>query len=110
MDVTQLNGETIEELITRSAARCATSNGKLLLVLWTKDSNECFLPLIDKGLQLHHGTVEFTDSDDGLMTLPFSRIGKVEIDNEENWQFPTAKFRNEPGADNVRRFRKPSES
>jgi hypothetical protein len=110
MLVTQLDGEAIGKMIAKSAERCTASDGKLLLVMFTRDDNQCFLPLLEKGLRVHQDSVEFVDSADGELTLPFSRIARIEIDNKDDWEFPMGKFAAEPGKNNLTPFRKPREN
>lgn len=102
----KLSAETIRDVISRCAETCATSKGKSVLVLWSIDREENFVPEYD-GLRLHQDSIEFIDADGTPTVLPLSRIARIEIDIEDTKPVsPTPRTKNKDGASKVVQFRK----
>ncbi len=81
--IVQPDVETIRDVIARLVEKCATSNGRSVLVVWSIDRpEESFVPR-GEGFQLHQDSVEFIDTDGTLTVLPFSRIARIEIDEDD---------------------------
>jgi hypothetical protein len=78
----QSDVEPIRDVVARLIERCATSDGRSVLVVWSIDSEESFVPQ-QEGLQLHQDSLEFTDTDGTPTVLPFSRIARIEIDEDD---------------------------
>jgi hypothetical protein len=74
--------ETIRDVIARYVEKCATSEGKSVLLIWSIDREGNFVPQ-DEGLRLHQDSVEFIDTDGTQTCLPFSRIARIEIDEDD---------------------------
>lgn len=73
--------ESFRDVIARHVKECAASNGKRVLVLWSIDREENFVPQ-NEGLRLHQDSLEFIDTDGTRTVLPFSRIARIEIDED----------------------------
>jgi hypothetical protein len=102
----KLSSETIRDVIARCLETCATSNGKSVLVVWSIDREENFVPEYE-GLRLHHDSLEFIDTDGTPTVLPFSRIARIEIDIEyTDPRLPPPEIKIEDGTGKVVRFRK----
>lgn len=104
----KLSVETIRDVIARYVEQCAKSNGKRVLVVWSIDREENFVPQYE-GLRLHQDSVEFIDADGTPTVLPFSRIARVEID-EDDTEPVSATGRIEDGTGKVVQFPKNREN
>jgi hypothetical protein len=102
----KLSSETIRDVIARCVETCATSKRKSVLVLWSIDREENFVPE-DEGLCLHQDSIEFIDTDGTPTVLPLSRIARIEIDIEDSKPvLPTPGTENKDAASKVVQFRK----
>jgi len=74
--------DTIRDMISRFIKACTTSDGKRVLVFWSKDRADNFVPQ-DGSLRLHVDSVEFIDEDGTHTVLSFSSIARIEIDEDD---------------------------
>lgn len=104
------DAETIRDVILRFVEKCATREDKSVLVLWSKDREENFVPQ-EGGLRLHQDSVEFIDTDGTPTVLPFSSIARIEIDeNDTHVESPLPSSEIDGSTCNVVKFPKNRES
>ena len=93
-------------MIARYVEKCATSKGKSVLVVWSIDRAENFVPQYE-GLCLHPDSVEFIDTDGTPTVLPFSRVARIEIDEDDTHpRLPPPRIEIEDGTGKVVQFPK----